>query len=111
MSTTIDSLFSYVRSIEGERVASAAAAKAGGGGHGWLFAIAQALGKIADNLGKQIEQKAQDLDSSIRAGAKDLTEQNAELQALSQQMNMLMQAISTVIKSIGEGAAAIARKQ
>ncbi len=70
-----------------------------------------ALGKIADNLGKQIEDKAAALDSDIVAGKKDLTQQNAELQALAQQMNMLMQAISTVIKSIGEGATQIARKQ
>lgn len=111
MSNSIDtSLFSYVRSVEAERTSEAKAAGKSGG-HGWLFAIAKLLGKIADNLGKEIEKKAQQLDDSIRAGKKDLTEQNAELQALSQQMNMLMQAISTVIKSIGEGAAAIARKQ
>lgn len=109
LNAVLDSLFSYVRSVETERTSEAKSS--GKGGHGWLFAIAKALGKIADNLGKLIEKKAAALDDSIRAGKKDLTEQNAELQALAQQMNMLMQAISNVIKTIGEGSAAIARKQ
>lgn len=108
-SVDLPTLFSYVSSVQAEQTAAARASKSGG--HGWLFAIAVALGKIADNLGKQIEAKAAALDSDIVAGKKDLTQQNAELQALAQQMNMLMQAISTVIKSIGEGATQIARKQ
>lgn len=80
-------------------------------GKGWLVAIAQILGKMADQLGKMIEDKAAKLDESIRAEKKDTTQQNAELQALTQQMNMLMQAISTIIKSIGEGNQALAKKQ
>lgn len=102
--------FSYVASVAAERAAETSSARSGGG-HGWLVAIARALGKIADNLGKEIEKKAAELDASIRAEKKDLTQQNAELQAMAQQMNMLMQAISTVIKTIGEGAAGLARKQ
>lgn len=105
-----NSLYGYVQHAESQRMAAAHEAKHSKG-HGWLYAIAKTLGEAADKLGKEISDRAEALDSSIRAGKKDLTEQNAELQALTQQMNMLMQATSTIIKTLGEGNAALARKQ
>lgn len=98
---------SYIANVTGERNASAASAT----GKGWLVAIAEALGKMADALGEKIEKQAAKLDAAIRADQKDTTEMNAKMQAMTQQMNMLMNAISTIIKTIGEGNTSLARKQ
>ena len=45
-SVDLPTLFSYVSSVQAEQTAAARASKSGG--HGWLFAIAVALGKIAE---------------------------------------------------------------
>ncbi len=103
-------LNSFVHYAESQRLAAAHEAKSSKG-HGWLYAIAKTLGEACDALGKEITDRASALDDAIRAGKKDLTEQNAELQALTQQMNMMMQATSTIIKTLGEGNATLARKQ
>lgn len=95
----------YIAAITSERSASSAVGK------GWLVAVAEALGKMADALGQKIEKQAAKLDAAIRADKKDVTEMNAKMQAMTQQMNMLMNAISTIIKTIGEGNTALARKQ
>ncbi|MGY0561319.1 MULTISPECIES: hypothetical protein [unclassified Luteimonas] len=97
----------YISTITNARGASASSAV----GKGWLVAVAEALGKMADALGQKIEKQAAKLDSAIRADKKDVTEMNAKMQAMTQQMNMLMNAISTIIKTIGEGNTALARKQ
>ena len=95
----------YISNITNSRSASSAV------GTGWLVAVAEALGKMADALGQKIEKQAAKLDAAIRADKKDVTEMNAKMQAMTQQMNMLMNAISTIIKPIGEGNTALARKQ
>lgn len=103
-------LFGYVQSIESDRAAAAHMAKNGKAKGGWLYMIALTLGKAADKLGERIVEKSRTLDAAIDAGDTSTTEINAKLQAMAQEMNMLMQAISTVIKTLGEGEASIARK-
>lgn len=88
----------------------------------WLVALATMLGKMADRLGDAIVDQAQKIDTEMNRQAKarsdgeevsdsNLTQLNAELTAMSQQMKMLQESISTIIKSIGEGNSSIARKQ
>ncbi|MEN5059398.1 hypothetical protein [Luteimonas sp. TWI1416] len=88
----------------------------------WLVALATMLGKMADRLGDGIVKQAKLIDQQMnkeaeaRNGGKtvedsNLSQLNSEMQAMSQQMKMLMDAISTIIKSIGEGNSSIARKQ
>lgn len=104
-------LFGYVQSLESERAAAAHAAKgAKDAKGGWLYMIALVLGKSADALGERIVDKAKELDAAIDSGDTSTTEINAKLQAMTQEMKMLMQTISTVIKSLGEGETGILRK-
>jgi hypothetical protein len=66
----------------------------------------------AANLAQEINQ----IDTSKKGDKNDdsaekMTKLQAEMSAEAQLGNMMMQATSTVIKSIGEGLAAISRKQ
>lgn len=79
-------------------------AKAGGKGGGWLRALARALGAAADKTAKDLEAKAGNLDNASPS-------ESAEYTADSQAFSMLMGAINTVIKSIGETLSGLARKQ
>lgn len=84
-------------------------------GGGWLVALAMLMGKIADNMGANLVEMAKAIDveqNRVADGGEDskLTELNAKMNAYGQTMNMLMQAISTIIKSLGEGNTQIARK-
>lgn len=84
----------------------------GGENRSWLVELAEILGKMADRLGKQMIDKAREIDGILEADPDaQVAELNAELQAMTQTLNMLMQAINTIIKSIGEGARDMARKQ
>jgi hypothetical protein len=90
----------------------------------WMVALATMLGKMADRLGDAIVQQAVKIDTEMNRQAgfrndnpgksvedSNLTQLNAELTAMGQQMKMLQESISTIIKSIGEGNSSIARKQ
>lgn len=84
----------------------------GGGSKSWLVMIARALGK---KLG-EIAEKMVDLANSLErlTGEDDAQEfmiVNAELQAQAQMFNVESTTLATVVKSVGEGMAAIARKQ
>ncbi|MGV8931813.1 MAG: hypothetical protein ACOH1R_06830 [Luteimonas sp.] len=112
--------FSYVGEVQNEReIKSSSAAKGS-----WLVALATMLGKMADRLGDGIVKQADRIDQQMNKEAKfrnnnegkgvensNLTQLNAEMQAMAQQMKMLMDAISTIIKTIGEGNSGLARKQ
>lgn len=78
--------------------------QAKGGKNSWLMAMAIALGKQANSLANQMTNAANHLDG------KD-PKASAEFQTLSQQFGMMMNTISTAIKSIGDGLSTVARKQ
>ena len=79
-------------------------AKAGGKGGGWLRALARALGESADKAAADLEQKAGNLDNASPS-------ESAEYSADAQAFSMLMNAINTAIKAIGEALGSVARKQ
>lgn len=79
-------------------------AKAGGKGGGWLRALARALGQAADKTAEDLEAKAGNLDNASPS-------ESAEYSADAQAFGMLMGAINTVIKAIGEALSSLARKQ
>ena len=80
-----------------------AAAQGGGGGKGWLWAIAQALGKQCNQLADEMQAKADSLD------AKD-PKSVAEFQTITQQFSLLMNTTTNAIKTLGEAMANTARK-
>lgn len=115
--------FSFNNTAEVDRATEAQTARAGGqGGGGWLLAIALTLGKIADAMGERMLALAEKIDA-LQAkqeedpGATDpesgdgLTELNAKLQVLGQQLGQMLQMLATIVKTIGEGNKDIARKQ
>lgn len=79
------------------------AAQGGGGGKGWLWAIAEALGKQCNQLADEMSAKADSLD------AKD-PKSVAEFQTITQQFSLLMNTTTNAIKSLGEAMANTARK-
>lgn len=79
-------------------------AKAGGKGGGWLRALARALGESADKAAEDLERKAGNLDNASPS-------ESAEYSADAQAFSMLMNAINTAIKAIGEALGSVARKQ
>ena len=101
-------LTSFVANATTMREAEAQLSSARGGG--WLIALAQVLGKIADKMGEEIVSKAKEIDTA-GPEADNINELNAELTAMSQVFKMFMETVSTVIKTIGEGNASVARKQ
>lgn len=112
--------FSYINNATMERDNEA---KVSGPAGSWLMALAKLLGEIADKMGEQLVKLAEKIDDVQDAkanfenrtgksyGSGDLTQLNAMMQAQAQLMNMMMQAMSTIIKSVGEGNTQIARKQ
>ena len=118
--TSLAKMNSYVGAAEASRNSESAAARGS-----WLVALASMLGKMADRLGDAIVKQAELIDNEMNRQAEvrneskgkksvedsNLTQLNAELTAMSQQMKMLQESISTIIKSIGEGNSSIARKQ
>lgn len=106
MSNPVD-LTSFVATMTVERANDAQVAAKGGG---WLIAIAEMLGKIADKMGEEVVAKAKEIDEA-GSDADNINELNAELSAMSQVFKMFMETVSTVIKTIGEGNSSVARKQ
>jgi type III secretion apparatus needle protein len=81
----------------------AAAKGAAGGGKGWLWAIAEALGKQCNQLADEMQSKADSLD------AKD-PKSVAEFQTITQQFSLLMNTTTNAIKTLGEAMGNTARK-
>ncbi|WP_419815616.1 hypothetical protein [Glacieibacterium sp.] len=69
----------------------------------WLMVLAEALGRQANAAADELASKSNSLDW------KD-PKQSSDFQALTQQFNMLMSAITNAIKSVGEGLTTAARK-
>lgn len=109
--------FSFISNVQSQRSAEAALSAGGGKGNGsYLMALAIMLGEIADKMLDRVMDLAGDLDNLQKDkknggsgdGENKLT---AELQAQTQIMNMFMQSMTTVIKSVGEANKDVARKQ
>ncbi|KQT35005.1 hypothetical protein ASG29_02400 [Sphingomonas sp. Leaf412] len=74
------------------------------GGQGWLMAMAKVLGSQLDQLGDQMTSMSKRI-------TKDTPGLTAEFGVVSQQFNMLMNATSTAIKTVGEAMGRMASKQ
>jgi len=79
--------------------------KGKGGQGGWLMAFAEAMGRLME---KQVEKIQQFADS---IGDKPSPSDSTKLTAMTQMFQMFMNAVSTALKSMGEGASSMARKQ
>lgn len=70
---------------------------------------------IADNMSAVLDAKVQDMDKLAKAlddqGSNRSVKSTNDLQVATQEFSYLMNATSTVIKSIGEGLSSMARKQ
>ncbi|MFK7888067.1 MAG: hypothetical protein AB8G16_14500 [Gammaproteobacteria bacterium] len=79
---------------------------AGGRGNapGWLYAIAEVMGKKLDETAHKMADLAEKVDSDDPSTATDF-------QVASQQFSIMMNTTSTALKAIGEGMVAGARKQ
>lgn len=113
--------FSYIENMQVERETKAGARQAAAGGS-YLMALAIMLGEIADKMLERTMQLAEKLDNlqdeKAKAtndgkdpGGKGENRLTAELQAQTQIMSMFMQAMTTVIKTVGEANKDVARKQ
>lgn len=86
---------------------AAHAAKAGGGST--LMQLAAVLGAIADKFVEKVLDKAKEMDAASGTGGNE-NQLTAEMQALTQIMKSFTEAMNTVIKEMGSGNAAVARK-
>ena len=82
----------------------------GKGGDNWLVMLAKAMAKMqAEHMDKM--QAAQEEMGSAGDDKEAFFDASATFQAESQMFKMVSEALSTMIKSVGEGLASIARKQ
>ncbi|MGK6354136.1 hypothetical protein ACMGDH_02790 [Sphingomonas sp. DT-207] len=86
----------------------AEAKKTAGGKRSWLQVI-------ADSMAEALDKKVEDMDKMAKAldkqGSKKSVKASTDLQVAGQEFSYLMNASSTVIKTIGEGLSSMARKQ
>lgn len=86
-------------------------AKGGKAGESILMRIAIALGSLADKKMGEMDKLAQQIGATKDGKNQNkISEMGAKLQALSQEMSILSNAMTNVIKSIGEANSTIARK-
>lgn len=82
--------------------------KAGSGKRSWLQVI-------ADSMAEALDKKVEDMDKMAKAldkqGSNKSVKASTDLQVAGQEFSYLMNASSTVIKTIGEGLSSMARKQ
>lgn len=97
----------YAEMAQADMVAAAKLGAKGKGGS-LLLQMAMVLGEIADKMAKECIDLAKQLDGpGGKASENTLT---AQLQALTQQMNMFIQAMTNCMKTMGEADANLARK-
>lgn len=73
-----------------------------GRGKSWIRALVEIMGKRLDSLARQMEGLGKEIDS----GAK----KSGELQAVSTEFNLLQNALNTIVKTVAEGQANLARR-
>lgn len=111
--------FSFIQNVQSQRQGEARAAAGGGSS---LMALAIMLGEIADKMLDRVMDLADQLDNlqdkkaemknkDKDPGGMGENKLTAQLQAQTQIMNMFMQAMNTVIKSVGEANRDVSRKQ
>lgn len=98
--------------MESEESKSAkAGAKGGKAGESILMRIAKALGSLADQKMGEMDKLATQIGATKDGKNQNkITEQGAQLQALGQEMSILSNAMTNVLKSIGEANSTVARK-
>ena len=79
-------------------------ARAAQRGAGWLEAFAIAMGKLIEKQGNALMRTAESI------GDKPSAADSTKLTVESQMYSMFIQAVSTALKSMGEGQTAMARK-
>ncbi len=91
---------------ENEDGTAAAGGRAGNsrGAPGWLYAVAEVMGKKLDDTAHDMVELAKKVDKDDPSTATDF-------QVASQQFSILMNTTSTALKAIGEAMTAAARKQ
>jgi hypothetical protein len=99
-----DAIDDIVRDLSDSQEAKEAKATGGKGGGGWLRAMAEVLGAKLDDLAHEME----DLAGRV---TKEDPSTTTDFSVVSNQFNMLMNATSTAIKTVGEAMAGAARKQ
>ena len=99
--------FSFVENV---RQDNAIQAKHGLKGGSWLVAFATAMGKIANDINKDMMALAKKIDQAQK-DKEPANELTAQLTALSQLFKMVTEATNNVIKAVGEGNTSLARKQ
>ena len=103
----IDDMMKNLRE-ELEGVMKGKEGKGGASGGHWLAVLAEALGKVAgEHLGKMVDA-AERVQS---ASKEDLPKATAEMTAESKLFQLIQDATSNVLKSVGDGLSAVARKQ
>jgi len=89
------------------------------GGSNWLEALAKAMGDVAgQHLGKSVglaneisALAAESGEETNQAQAQEMTALQAQMQAETQMFKLAQEAVTTIIKSVGEALTATARKQ
>jgi len=90
-----------------------------GGGSNWLEALAKAMGDVAgQHLGKSVglaneisALAAESGEETNQAQAQEMTALQAQMQAETQMFKLAQEAVTTIVKSVGEALTATARKQ
>ncbi len=90
-----------------------------GGASNWLEALAKAMGDVAgQHLGKSVglaneisALAAESGEETNQAQAQEMTALQAQMQAETQMFKLAQEAVTTIIKSVGEALTATARKQ
>ena len=114
-------------SKDADRSSPAGGGKGKGCGKGdgnWLMMIAQNLAKACDEFAKEMIAASAAMAESAGegatpnagadgggAGSTEFLQANARLSSASQMFSTCMNALSTIIKTIGEGCAGVSRKQ
>ncbi len=111
-----DEIMENIMQMASEETREAGGAGGGAGGAGgannWFYLLAKAMGEVSGQHLQTMINKAQEMSSLTGEDqAAELAVVQAEMQAAAQQFKMASESSSTVIKSIGEGMSAVARKQ
>lgn len=108
VSKLVDSMIKKAR--QGGKEEASEAEGGSKGGESRLVALAKALGALIDKKMGDIIDKSKALDADKANGGKQQATISAEIQALSQEISFISNALNNSIKSIGEALTTMARK-
>jgi hypothetical protein len=110
VSKLVDSMIKKARQ-GGKEEASEGSEASGGGSGSRLVALAKALGALIDKKMDDIIKKSKELDADKKNNkGENQATISAEIQALSQEISFISNALNNSIKSIGESLTTMARK-